>query len=54
MMEIRDKKTLTLKSIQYSSNSGEQKHSLLLELSLSSNRILEPNKTQETHLNTHY
>ena len=50
MMEIMDKKTLNLVSIQYWSNSGEQKHSLLLELSLSSNRILELNKTQETHL----
>ena len=54
MMEIMDKKTLTLKSFQYWSNSGVQENSLLLELSLSSSRILEPNKTQDTHLNMHY
>lgn len=50
MMEIMDKKTLTLKSFQYWSNSGVQENSLLLELSLSSNRTLESNKTLETHL----
>ena len=41
MMEIMDKKILTLVSIQYWSNSGVQENSLLLELSLS-------------HLNMHY
>ena len=41
MMEIMDKKILTLVSIQYWSNSGVQENSLLLGLSLS-------------HLNMHY
>ena len=50
MMGIMDKKTLTLVTIEYGSNSGVQKYSLLLGLSLSSNRTLEPNKTLETHL----